>query len=214
MDDLRRRDGEAAAHFTEGEELTVTTTDAYIHQVLERIPQHLPLHGHVSQELRNLFAERLSQGQSVEDTTRQLGDPNTLADSYLAAVPLVPATFMSRVAAKLIDIGLCIAVMIPLTIFSLGVLFIVFLFFGSLIFWLVSAWAESSFGRTPGKKLMGLYVVRESGARISFGQGVVRQLPALLQIFVIDALFALFTERKQRAFELLSRTRTVRETLG
>jgi len=45
----------------------------------------------------------------------------------------------------------------------------------------------------------------------SFGQAVVRQLPVFLQIFLIDALFALFIERHQRAFEMLSRTRTVRE---
>ena len=59
---------------------------------------------------------------------------------------------------------------------------------------------------------MGLYVARETGTRISFGQAVVRQLPVFLQIFLIDALFALFTERHQRAFEMLSRTRTVRES--
>ena len=78
-------------------------------------------------------------------------------------------------------------------------------------FWLLSAVAETRYTRTPGKKLMGLHVVRESGTRIGFGQAIVRQLPAFLQIFLIDALFALFTERHQRAFELLSRTRTVRD---
>jgi uncharacterized RDD family membrane protein YckC len=60
-----------------------------------------------------------------------------------------------------------------------------------------------------GKRLLGLRVVRESGARISFGQAVVRQLPMFLQVFWIDAMFALFTDRKQRAFEVLSKTRTV-----
>jgi uncharacterized RDD family membrane protein YckC len=56
---------------------------------------------------------------------------------------------------------------------------------------------------------MGLRVVRESGARISFGQSVVRQLPVFLEIFWIDVLFALFTEKHQRAFEILSKTRVV-----
>jgi hypothetical protein len=78
-------------------------------------------------------------------------------------------------------------------------------------FWLLSAVAETRYSRTPGKKLMGLHVVCESGTRIGFGQAIVRQLPVFLQIFLIDALFALFTERHQRAFELLSRTRTVRD---
>ena len=72
--------------------------------------------------------------------------------------------------------------------------------------WAVAEWR---FGQTIGKHVFGLHVVRESGARISFGQSVVRQLPQLLQVFWIDVMFALFTERKQRAFELLSQTRVV-----
>ena len=65
--------------------------------------------------------------------------------------------------------------------------------------------AEYHFGKTIGKHLMKLRVVRESGARISFGQSIVRQLPIALEVFWIDVLFALFTEKHQRAFELLSR---------
>ena len=39
-----------------------------------------------------------------------------------------------------------------------------------------------------------------------------RNLPWLLEFFWIDALFALFTDKRQRAFELLSKTRVVRST--
>ena len=63
--------------------------------------------------------------------------------------------------------------------------------------------------RTLGKRANGIHVVRESGRRIGFGQSVVRQLPILLSIYLIDALFALFTDRRQRAFEMLSKTRVV-----
>jgi uncharacterized RDD family membrane protein YckC len=56
---------------------------------------------------------------------------------------------------------------------------------------------------------MGIRVVRESGARIGLGQSCLRQLPFFGQFFFIDALFALFNERRQRAFELLTKTRTV-----
>ena len=69
--------------------------------------------------------------------------------------------------------------------------------------------AEHYAGQTVGKRLMGIHVVRESGARISLGQSAIRQLPLLGQIFFIDVLFALFTEKHQRAFELLSKTRVV-----
>jgi len=43
------------------------------------------------------------------------------------------------------------------------------------------------------------------------GQSVVRQLPMVLQIYWIDGLFAFFTDKQQRAFELLSKTRVVLE---
>jgi hypothetical protein len=35
-------------------------------------------------------------------------------------------------------------------------------------------------------------------------------LPMFLQVFWIDAMFALFTDKSQRAFEMLSKTRVVR----
>lgn len=206
----------------------MNTTESYIRQVLDRIPRHLPLHAQVEQELRSLFAERQAHGQSEEDAARQLGDPAVLAESYLSALPLVPAPFLARVAAKVLDALMFAVVAVPLVLVpfvalrassrgtdepGLGV-FLLFmcLALSSLLFWVASAWAETRFSRTIGKKLMGLYVVREAGTRISGGQAVVRQLPVFLQIFLIDALFALFTERHQRAFEMLSRTRTVRES--
>jgi uncharacterized RDD family membrane protein YckC len=70
--------------------------------------------------------------------------------------------------------------------------------------------AEHIWGRTIRKRLFNLRVVRESGGRISFGQSVVRQLPSFLQVWMIDVLFALFTDKSQRAFEMLSKTRCVR----
>jgi hypothetical protein len=40
----------------------------------------------------------------------------------------------------------------------------------------------------------------------------VRQLPMFFQFYWVDVMFALFTDRKQRAFELLSKTRVVRSS--
>ncbi len=199
----------------------MTTCEGYVEQVLDRIPHHLPVRAQVAQDIRSLCADRQAAGQSAEEAIRQLGDPTTLAESYLSAIPLRPAPFMTRVAAKALDtILFCIVLAAPtfinLRLMGLGndpspwniAVFILIAFLG-LGFWLLSAVAETRYSRTPGKKLMGLYVVRESGTRIGFGQAVVRQMPVFLQIVWIDALFALFTERHQRAFELLSRTRTV-----
>jgi uncharacterized RDD family membrane protein YckC len=81
---------------------------------------------------------------------------------------------------------------------------------GSLLFGVYTIVAELNTGRTFGKRLFDMRVVRETGARISLGQAIVRQLPMFLQVFWIDALFALFTDKSQRAFEMLSKTRVVR----
>lgn len=202
----------------------MTTFDRYVEQVLDRIPHHLPLRDQVAQDLRSTFAERQARGESADQAIRELGDPTTLAESYLSAVEMTPAPFMARVGAKLLDAGLyCLVLPVPALVYlrlthagadtgpprHIAAFLLVGLL--ALGLWLLSAVAETRYGRTPGKKLMGLHVVRESGARIGFGQAIVRQLPVFLNIFWIDAMFALFTERHQRAFELLSRTRTVRD---
>ena len=90
------------------------------------------------------------------------------------------------------------------------VMILVFSIGSSLVFGIYTVASEYRRGQTFGKRLQGIRVVSESGARISVGQAIVRQLPVLLQVFWIDVMFALFTERSQRAFEMLSKTRVVR----
>jgi uncharacterized RDD family membrane protein YckC len=167
-------------------------------------------------ELRSHIAERVEHGQTVDEALRQLGDPITLAESYLAAVPLEPATFWRRAAAKLLDFLAFVCVCLPIVWFLSRIVpseivllcIVIFLAAGSL-YPLV---ADYAWGETLGKHLLGLRVVRESGGRISFGQSVVRQLPVVFQVFWVDVLFALFTEKHQRAFEMLSKTRVVLAT--
>ena len=48
----------------------------------------------------------------------------------------------------------------------------------------------------------------------ALGQALLRQLPFFAQFFFIDALFVLFTEKHQRAFELVTKTRAVAVVLG
>jgi uncharacterized RDD family membrane protein YckC len=191
----------------------VNPEDRYIAQVLDRLPRGSSLRSQVEMELRSHIAERLEHGHSIEDALRQLGDPATLADSYLAAVPLVTPRLGPRFAAKLVDFVLVVAAFAPLvwlamtveraSLLLLCILFLVAVMPGYPIF------AEYRFGQTIGKHVFNLYVVRESGARISLGQSFVRQLPAFFQVFWVDAFFVLFTEKRQRAFELLSKTRVV-----
>ncbi len=195
--------------------------DTYIDQVLAQLPLEPALRTQVEMELRSHIAERVEHGQTVEEALRQLGDPVVLAESYLAAIPLVAAPFWPRAAARLIDaFGVLALVAMPIIAFAaltlwreqgflIPIAIIVTIFVVSILGALYPVIAEYRYGKTVGKHLMGLRVVRESGARISFGQAVVRQLPMLTQVWWIDMLFALFTDKHQRAFELLSKTRVV-----
>ena len=197
----------------------MTTADDYVNRVLDMMPIGMPSRTQIATELRGHIAERLAHGHSLDDVLRQLGDPGMLADSYLAAEPLVSAAFGERVAAKLIDFLCVFIVVIPVSWllsrlappgFEPLLLICLIAIGGSVSFGVYTMVAEHRRGATIGKRIRGLRVVTESGARISGGQAIVRQLPMFLQMYWIDVMFALFTEKSQRAFELLSKTRVVR----
>jgi uncharacterized RDD family membrane protein YckC len=181
-----------------------TEQDRYIAEVINWIPGKAR-RAEIAMDLRGHIAERVERGQTRQEALAQLGNPLTLAESYMAAVPLESAPFGKRISAKAFDLVLVIP--------------IAFLAAWGISFWLLPAVvlayniyllaAEYRVGQTLGKHLFGLQVVRESGTRISFGQAVVRQLPTFLQVFVFDAIFVFFTDRRQRAAELLSKTRVV-----
>ena len=198
--------------------------EIYISQVLSKLPAG-HLRTEIAMELRSHIADRVERGHSVDEAIRQLGDPAALAESYLSAVPLVAAPHLRRAGAKLVDLFIptaftaSMAAMYvfglperlrrgpfeePIAYVSAG--FVLIGLFLNLAYLVI---AESRAGQTLGKHLFGLRVVTESGARISLGQAFLRQLPIFLQFFWIDALFALFTDRRQRAFELLTKTRVV-----
>lgn len=196
--------------------------ETYIDRVLAQLPpQDARLREQVAMELRSHIAERVEHGQTVEEALRQLGDPIVLAESYLAAIPLIAAPFWPRAAARLIDffgvLALVVAPIIAIVAlalwreqgFLIPIAIILTIVVLSILCAIYPVIAEYRYGKTVGKHLMGLRVVRESGARISFGQAVVRQLPMLTQVWWIDMLFALFTDKHQRAFEMLSKTRVV-----
>jgi uncharacterized RDD family membrane protein YckC len=194
-----------------------TTADEYIDRVLDFLPHGTPERDQIATELRGHIVERLASGQPLEDVLRQLGDPLALAESYLAAVPLRSATFGRRAVAKLVDVALIVAFVAPMICLPFFVapneVMPLVLFAGIIVSSLLAATylviGEWRYGQTLGKRVMGLRVVRESGARISIGQAIVRQLPMFMQMYWIDVLFALFTDKHQRAFELLSKTRVV-----
>ncbi len=194
-----------------------TTTDRYLAQVLEHLPSSMPLREQIALELRGHIEERLASGEPLDAVLQRLGAPADLAVSYLTGLPQRSADFGARVVAKVIDVGAFMAIaavlgglawFTPVSRLTpwLVALAIATAAFGYVTYTIV---AETRTGQTFGKRRVGLTVVQETGAPITAGQAVVRQLPTLLQVFWIDAMFVFFTERRQRAFELLSRTRVV-----
>jgi uncharacterized RDD family membrane protein YckC len=225
MDDVRRRDEPIAQPEPED---VMTSADTYIERVLSYMPATTPTRAQIATELRGHIAERLASGVPIDAVLDQLGDPLTLAESYLKSVPLVSASFLRRAAAKLLDTLLLVAVggawfwllwrivgpngiwVFPALARATAPLFVLVVPVFVLIVPGYFVAAEYLTGRTFGKWLLGLAVVRESGARISLGQSCMRQLGLMGQVFWIDALFALFSEKNQRAFEIISKTRVVR----
>ena len=78
---------------------TVGPSPVDVHQ----IPSGTPLRSQIALELKAMIGERLARGQSMEEVLRQLGDPASLAESYLSAEPLEAAAFWPRAAAKVVD---------------------------------------------------------------------------------------------------------------
>ena len=60
--------------------------DAYVQSVIDFVPRGLPLRDQIAMELQSHIAERTQEGRSLDEVLQQLGDPLTLAESYLAAV--------------------------------------------------------------------------------------------------------------------------------
>jgi uncharacterized RDD family membrane protein YckC len=193
--------------------MTLTMND-YIRDVVGRMPISAPRRTEIELELRSHINERLERGQPLETVLRQLGDAATLADSYLAEVPLEAGDFWDRGAAKAIDlltVAVAVAPLAALVGWTTEWFFAIAVegFGLAIVFPLYNVICEWKASQTLGKRSMQLRVVRESGARIGLGAAIVRQLPQFLQVFWLDIGFALFTEKKQRAFELLSKTRVV-----
>ena len=193
------------------------TGDRYVQSVVDFVPPGLPVAEQIAMDLRSHIAERVQEGRPLDEVLQQLGDPLTLAESYLAAVPLTPASVGRRLAAKTIDVLLVFGIAAAAAVAAFNLLSGNAAYFapalapgvGLIALAVYTTVSEYRRGQTLGKRMMSIRVVRESGARIGLGQSFLRQLPFFGQFFLIDALFALFNERRQRAFELLTKTRAV-----
>jgi len=78
-------------------------------------------------------------------------------------------------------------------------------------FYILIGWAR--YGKTLGKKVCGLRIVRENGAPLGFGGALIRMLGYMLSslIFGIGFLMVAFTDRKRGLHDMVAGTVVVRE---
>lgn len=158
-----------------------------------------------------------SQAPPVLDAVHRLVTPESVEFEF----PL--AGLYSRALAWLID-------RIAIALFFIGALFALYLVLAAapqlasataFVLYFVLDWGYSMLfetlwrGQTPGKRVMGLRVLRESGVRVGFEQAALRNLARAVDglpfLYAVGGLFALFTGKSQRLGDLLAGTIVVRE---
>lgn len=201
--------------------------ERYIDDVLRHVLATPDDRERLAADLRAHFADGQAQGRSTREIIDDLGTPAEVATAFNAERAVPYAGFWRRLMAFAGDFGLLLAVTAPviglalflgfgddqpgeLTAISLIVCVLIgvallglYLFYFPLL--------EAHFGKTLGKHLMRIRVVRESGAPIGLGQAFVRRLSLYFEMLWIDALFIPFTERKQRALDIIAKTIVVCE---
>jgi uncharacterized RDD family membrane protein YckC len=178
-------------------------------------------------DLRSHFAEGEAEGRTLREIIHGLGTPGEVAAAFNAEREFRYAGFWQRLVAFLGDFGLLMWFTVPVIVvgFQVGVLghesgdVTVFgiLICGLFFLALMGLWIfyfpllEAHAGKTLGKHLMKIRVVREDGAPIGLGKAFVRRLSLFFEMLWIDALFIPFTDKKQRALDIIAKTVVARE---
>ena len=203
--------------------------DRYIDDVLRRVVLPASRKEALRQDLREHFAAAEEGHEPMDQVIRDLGEPEEVAASFMEGVELGHAGVWPRLWALAADFGFCLLAVVPAFFFGAALAgregagyssfsaFIIFCFFvlfalaafGIFLFYFPIL--EHFFGWTLGKKLMKLRVVTEQGAAIGLGPAFIRRLPFYFELIWLDGIFALFTEKKQRAFDMVAKTVVVHE---
>jgi uncharacterized RDD family membrane protein YckC len=181
-------------------------------------------------------AKAMERGSSVvaeEDVLKALneeGKPEDIASAYMTSYAgnLKRAGFWWRSAAYIVDliiVGITIGILSsPFLLFTFvfesydsrgwiaAMLILMNLAIGLIILGTLLSYfiiLEGRFGKTPGKYLMGLKVLKIDGTRIDYKDALLRNIPKFFGNFVIiDALIMVifFNKEKQRAFDKVADT--------
>jgi uncharacterized RDD family membrane protein YckC len=120
--------------------------------------------------------------------------------SQLKAISIIEAVENVATLTMLGSLSPILVPMLILVVLGTAVLFL--LYFPIL---------EARFGQTFGKRLLGLRVLKENLTAIGMKEAFLRRISYFVEILVIDALFIPFSEKKQRAFDVVASTVVVSE---
>ena len=200
-----------------GAEPVEEPTERYVEEVLGYLPPAVPGLHRVRADLTAHLREAAEASGSPEEAVREMGAARETARGYAEGLDLQPASLVDRTGAFLLDVGLAVPPSTVLFLFMarLGaggspILASPFPVLAAAIVGLLALlyfpFLEHTWGQTLGKRLFGLTVSREDGLRVGWVAAVVRRLPLFFEVFWLDALFAPFTEKRQRAFDIVAGT--------
>ena len=201
--------------------------DRYIDDVMRHVFAAEEDRERLEADLHSHFSEAEAEGRAPREIIEGLGTPEEVATAFNAERPILYASFWQRLVAFIGDFGLLVCLTVPalslvflmgvvgeepgdvsvLWLIVCGLLFLALLGLGIFYFPLL----EAHFGKTLGKHLMRIRVVRENGAPIGLGQAFVRRLSLYFEMLWIDALFIPFTDKRQRALDIVAKTIVARE---
>jgi len=196
--------------------------DRYIDDVMRNVFASVEDRERLEADLRSHFSDAEAEGRSPRGIIEGLGSPEEVAAAFNAERELRYAGFWQRLVAFVGDAGLLMCVVLPVLtlgflagvvgeepksvsivwLIPFGLLFLALLGLGIFYFPLL----EAHFGKTLGKHLMRIRVVREDGSPIGLGQAFVRRLSFYFDFLWVDALFVPFTDKKQRALDIIAKT--------
>jgi uncharacterized RDD family membrane protein YckC len=205
----------------------MNASERYIQEVLRRVLASETDRQRLAEDLRTHFIDGQTRGDTTAQIIARLGTPNDVAEAFHLERSLVFAGFFRRLVAFIGDMGALAILVLPLV--ASGIWFIrqvepegwgraftltavASTALASLgLFVCYFPLLEARFGKTIGKHLLAIRVVRETGTPISLGQAFLRRLSFYFEMLLADSLFIPFTPAKQRALDMLARTVVVRE---
>lgn len=192
--------------------------DRYVDEVISHLPPAVPERDRVASDLRAHLVEAAAASGSAEEAVREMGPARETAAGYAEGLDLEPASLADRAGAFLLDVGLAVPPSAALFVVETRVAateswlsptalpMILLAVVGALLALLYFPALERLWGQTVGKRFFGLAVAREDGLRVGWWEAVIRRLPLFFEVFWLDALFAPFTEKRQRAFDIVAGT--------